>query len=257
MTPLEMNQPVKRQISIWRKLVLTLWLLLWPCWMLAHLYPIRDSYTRLALVILPFLLWAGVLGLFWKQRAIRFVGGALLLLIAAITLLPGHAVDSQKMRSRYTAALRDYADTPYIWGGETRRGIDCSGLLRRALMDANLREGLQTFNPRPLRQAFSLWWHDCSAKAMRDEYRGWTTRLFTAPQLNDLDDSRLQPGDIAVTTGGQHCLAYLGEQTWIEADPSALVGDKVIQVKVPSKNAWFSTSMHILCWRQLADKQER
>ena len=75
--------------------------------------------------------------------------------------------------------------------------------------------------------------------------------LFSVPNLNTLDDTRLRPGDIAVTEGGEHTLAYIGNHAWIEADPSALVGDKVVIVIVPTHNAWFDIPMRLLRWRQL------
>ena len=148
-------------------------------------------------------------------------------------------------------ALKSYEGTPYVWGGENRRGIDCSGLIRSAMIDANWQRGLKTCNPALLRQAFSLWWHDSSALAMKQEYRGQTRLLFTSRSLNETDYTRLQPGDIAVTQSGAHVLAYLGDRTWIEADPNALFGDRVIQVQVPTRNAWFRTPMSLMRWRQL------
>ena len=49
--------------------------------------------------------------------------------------------------------------------------------------------------------------------------------------------------------------ASLTRPAWIEADPNALLGDKVIQVQAPSKNSWFKTDMVILRWRQLSDEK--
>lgn len=58
------------------------------------------------------------------------------------------------------------------------------------------------------------------------------------------------PGDMAVTSSGVHVLAYLGERTWIEADPNELQGNRVIRVKTPTRNAWFNMPVHIMRWRQ-------
>jgi hypothetical protein len=234
----------------YQKIGFTFWLLLWCVLIAAHLYPIRDSQSRSIIVGTLFLLWIGALWLSWPKKPLRWACLALLFIAALIFGLPGRD-DPQALRDHYVRALHSYENTPYVWGGETHRGIDCSGLLRAALIDANRQHGARTLNPRLLRAAATYWLRDCSAMAMRDEYRGWTRLLFTTPSLNELDHSRLLPGDIAVTEGGGHCLAYLGNKTWIEADPNALYGDKVIKVTVPTKNAWFSVLMHIMRWRQM------
>ena len=98
-----------------------------------------------------------------------------------------------------------------------------------------------------MRAAADLWWHDWSAKALRDSYRGQTRLLFVARSLNGLDTRRLLPGDIAVTSSGVHTLAYLGDKTWIEADPGAW---KVVTVHVPTHNAWFNSPVHLMRWTQ-------
>lgn len=70
--------------------------------------------------------------------------------------------------------------------------------------------------------------------------------LADAPVINAMNYAKLQPGDLAVTTNGIHILAYLGDHAWIEADPT--VG-KVIEVKTPSDNVWFSTPVKFMRWR--------
>ncbi|MBV9868261.1 MAG: C40 family peptidase [Abitibacteriaceae bacterium] len=154
-----------------------------------------------------------------------------------------------KLRQGYVVALNRYESVPYVWGGEGLRGIDCSGLVRRGMIDADLKTGFATANPALIRAGCDLWWHDCSAKALKEEYRHQTQLLLTTSSLNHLNYAALLPGDFAVTDSGVHTLAYIGNQTWLEADPGAW---KVIKVKIPSKIAWFSQPMHIMRWRQLA-----
>lgn len=114
-----------------------------------------------------------------------------------------------------------------------------------------LRIGLRTANPRALRDGFALWWNDSNARELGEGYRGRTHPLAEVHSLNAADYAQLLPGDFAVTEGGGHTLAYLGDRTWIEADPSALVGDKVITVHVPDKkNAWFDMPMRLMRWRE-------
>lgn len=170
------------------------------------------------------------------------------LIAAGFLLLPGRPASTETLRQDYLDALRGYTSAVYVWGGETRAGIDCSGLVRRGLIDANLARGLRSANPALVRQGLSLWLNDCSAKALGEEYRGWTQAVLNTSSLNDADYDKLLPGDVAVTSNGVHTLAYLGDRTWIEADPGAW---RVIQVTVPTPNAWFSQPMRVVRWRQL------
>lgn len=163
---------------------------------------------------------------------------------------PGREYSRTKLREQYVTSLLTYDGAPYVWGGECKRGIDCSGLVRRGMIDANLQTGITAVNPALLRESFSLWWHDASAKAMMEEYRARTRVLFPAHSLNKLDYSKLQPGDFAVTSTGVHTLAYIGDKTWIEADPNPM---RVIRVRVPTRNAWFSMPVKVMRWRQLEE----
>jgi hypothetical protein len=108
-------------------------------------------------------------------------------------------------------------------------------LVRQGLIWGQLKHGICTLNGRPVRDALSLWWNDCSAEAMRDGFSGITRECFRAATIGDADPAQLRPGDLAVTADGVHVLAYLGDRTWIEADPAA---HKVVEVPLPTSNAW-------------------
>ncbi len=153
--------------------------------------------------------------------------------------------------------LKSYVGTKYVWGGENFIGIDCSGLLRRAMIVAEIRRGLLHPNPTLVRNGLSLWWNDTTAKTLMSEDYPMTVTLFTYDSINKVDEnstitsdvaSLVMPGDIAVTSDGVHALANVGPNKWIEADPD--VG-KVIVVKTPSDSIWFNTPVKILRWRQL------
>src|SRR5262249_44726308 len=149
----------------------------------------------------------GALLLFWRKKIVRAVCLALGLLAGALCFLPGRAADPASLRAGYVASLQGYEGTLYVWGGETHLGIDCSGLVRCGLIEANLKRGIFTANPALIRQSFALWWHDCSARELGEGYRGKTRLILETPSLNALDHSRILPGDIAVTDSGVHTLA--------------------------------------------------
>lgn len=91
-------------------------------------------------------------------------------------------------------------------------------------------------------------------RALRDGYKGLTTPLFQAQSINAITNSRLAPGDIAVTADGAHVLAYLGDNHWIEADSGPM---RTIIVATPTENRWFSVPVHILRWTQLLESPSR
>jgi len=163
-------------------------------------------------------------------------------------ILPGSEPDQVRLRKEYISVLKRYEGTVYIWGGENKIGIDCSGLVRNGLIDANVLVGIKTLNPKPIRTALNMWWNDCSASALRDGYRNYTKTLFKAENINSANIDAMLPGDIAVTVDGVHVLAYLGENLWIEADPGVM---RVILVKTPTNNPWFTVPVYILRWTQL------
>jgi hypothetical protein len=80
---------------------------------------------------------------------------------------------------------------------------------------------------------------------MSKEYQGRTRKLGDFGSLNEVEYGQLQPGDLAVTGGGQHILAYTGDKTWIQADPRVM---KVVSVQAPSDDGWFVQPVTLLRW---------
>jgi hypothetical protein len=231
----------RRRISLWAPPLLLLITIL--------AVPVTNSKMKLLQVaLLAATIFAWLAAIRPKPRMAVMV--VLAIIATLVVLLPGRSAASrQSLADSNTHALLYYEGTTYWWGGESRMGIDCSGLIRRGMIDATLREGLLKFDGELLRAAPDLWWHDTSASALGEGYRGYTVPVMTAKSLNELDHALVKPGDLAIAGGGSHILAYLGGSKWIQADPTA---NQVIVETAPSKNGWFKNAVRIVRWRWLA-----
>jgi hypothetical protein len=114
------------------------------------------------------------------------------------------------------------------------------------LINALMKDGIITLNPRAARGSLFIWWNDSSARALRDQHLQMTARLGSAGSLNDFEHAQLRAGDLAVTSDGVHVLAYLGDERWIEADPA--FGEVVILCK-GQNDQWLEIDVELLRWR--------
>jgi cell wall-associated NlpC family hydrolase len=186
----------------------------------------------------------------WRRPRWRLAVFAPPAIAVGLLFSPRVPSDPEGLRVAYLRALQRYEGTPYLWGGESRLGADCSGLVRRAMMDALTIEGFRRGDISSLRSAAALWWFDASAFAMGQQHQYRTLLIFEADNLNELNDPRLLPGDLAVVMDGKHILAYLGNRQWIDADPQK--GKTVIET-VPTSTPWFTLNARIVRWRKLAE----
>lgn len=225
------------------------WIYFWLLTICLFLFPINNGSLRCASVAALIVAFSAAVYWFRKQKPL-FFGLIFVTVFAGIFLiLPGNKAETEKLTTEYLVALRSYEGTRYIWGGENKLGIDCSGLVRAGLIKANFRQGIRTMNPSLVRFSLSLWWHDCSAKALGEGYRGQTRHILSSPSINALDETKILPGDIAVTKSGVHVLAFLGGHEWIEADPDVR---RVVIVHTPAaSNSWFEEPIQILRWTEL------
>jgi hypothetical protein len=223
-------------------------------WLTVTIWPVAYGVTRLAQCILFAALFAGALVLWWRLRWVRW--SLLGLAVAAVALFcaPGRRADARALKSRYVRELHRFEGTRYVWGGENRLGIDCSGLARRALLHSLWKEGLKTVNPALMRKAAELWWRDASARALASEYREQTQRIGEFDRITAINVSHLSPGDLAVTSDGVHVLVYLGEGEWSEADPDER---KVLILKTAAEavktDSWFNVPVTLVRWGVLSE----
>lgn len=229
--------------ALWKR-----WLLLWPLTLALVIYPVSNTILRLATVVCFVLLAAGLVVFNWQHRRLTFAVALVAVAGLAFLFLPGRKAPMIALQQQYLGSLRRYEGVRYVWGGENRFGIDCSGLVRRGLVNALMAESFRTLNPGLLRQGLFLWWNDCSARALGDEHLHLTTTVVDSDSINQIDPARIQPGDFAVTTDGIHVVAFLGGKEWIEADPDAR---SVLCLSTPSTNSWFDTPVKVMRWTLL------
>lgn len=237
-----------RRLSF-RRVFFGLWLALWPFLILLLNWPVNSPRLRGVVLLTLALLVAGSLVFSWGRKAVFAGVLAVYLALGLFLLLPGRPLAPAELRRAYAEKLLSFEGVPYVWGGETPWGLDCSGLIRRAMDEVLVKEGLKTGNPWAVREGLRLWWEDTTAKEMGRGYAGRMVKVTTCQTLNGLDPAGLQPGDIAVTTSGGHVLAYAGDRLWVAADPWE---HRVTRFHTPGeRNAYFSCPMDIMRWKLL------
>jgi len=124
-----------------------------------------------------------------------------------------HLADVGSREPDFVAVAELFLETPYLWGGRTSEGIDCSGLAQTALtaagigaprdsdmMEAALGEPLPVDSPKPLMRGDLVFWKG-HVGIMRDartllHANGWHMKAVSEP----LEEARAR---IAASGGGE------------------------------------------------------
>lgn len=208
--------------------------------------PVTTTLHRLILLFALAGIYLGSLILFWKQKAVRIVLLIAPLFVITPFLLPAKEIEHGELREDFIKCMASYEGTKYHWGGESARGIDCSGLPRKAMREALFSNGIHHLNGESLRLFTKHWWNDASAKALAEAHMDFTTATGHSGTIAKMDYAKLVPGDLAVTEDRRHILAFLGGEKWIQADPGA--GKVTIENGHTSRNGWFAVPVTIHRW---------
>ncbi len=155
-----------------------------------------------------------------SRRALAAFAAAIAAPVVLVTVWPAKSeISAEEEGSRAAQAALRYEGVGYVWGGESSRGIDCSGLVRRAYIDAALSTAWHDASPAHLRRALIWWWRDTTARQFENHAPVRGKRLGLSQSLRDDIPTGLRPGDLAIVGSGVHVLMYLGENRWIQADP--------------------------------------
>jgi hypothetical protein len=207
-----------------------------------------ESYTitRFSMIAALLLIVSGGI-LLIPRISIRLIGCVFLSMYAVIGIARSNTVVVD--RDAYVCELKVMEGLPYYWGAESNAQVDCSGLLRKAYLNAIHDTWLDACDPGRAVLWTQVWFFDCSAREMSRGYGGKIVSVHSQGKINTFDTGTLSPGDLAVTITGVHCLAYVGAADWISADPG--LGKVVIKRAPDPAFSWYDAPVAVFRWKQL------
>ena len=203
---------------MWRRLILILHARC-HCWnFVIPLNPVNSMILKLAFLGCVIGAWIGFTILVWKRKPLRI--GCLDAPIGHrySIYFPGGKIDAEELRQDYVRRMAAFEGTKYYWGGESSRGIDCSGLPRTAF-------GMRCWHTESSTSTDVHFAAMLSSGGLMPARRRWVkaTELHDPGSESDRNHSKM---DYGVSARRPRCydqwssyLAYAGDGRWIQADP--------------------------------------
>lgn len=124
-------------------------------------------------------------------------------IVAAMRATPATTAAAGKTGADIVASAKTYEGIPYVFGGTSRDGIDCTGLVQQALGDIGIKVG-----------------------------RSMDEQMTAGTAVGSLAEAK--PGDLIVLDGGAHIVIYSGNGNVIHAPYEGRT--------VTEQKAWFDDS---------------
>jgi hypothetical protein len=190
-------------------------------------FPVRTTIIRGIIILLIAMPLIYLIKNYWSKFYIgkALLTGTIILLIWGITTFTLVPINQKT----FIQHVQSYENVPFVWGGENSFGLDCSGLIRQSLLKTYLSQYR-------IGSAFQIWFIDCPAKHLSTKYSNILREYKKAVLIKNVTNLNIPLGTLAVTTTGNHVLAYVGNNSWAQASPD----DMKVTIKNYSENdPWF------------------
>ena len=190
-------------------------------------FPVRTTIIRGIIILLIAMPLIYLIKNYWSKFYIgkALLTGTIILLIWGITTFTLVPINQKT----FIQHVQSYENVPFVWGGENSFGLDCSGLIRQSLLKTYLSQYR-------IGSAFQIWFIDCPAKHLSTKYSNILREYKKAVLIKKVTNLNIPLGTLAVTTTGNHVLAYVGNNSWAQASPD----DMKVTIKNYSENdPWF------------------
>lgn len=134
------------------------------------------------------------------------------------------------IKSQYNTAVKDYIGVPYKLNGETKYGIDDSGIARCSLWQSILKYGISNRDWHLLIKVFPLfWWRDLSSKDILNQKYNYTDLIGYYKNISKIPPEKIRSGDIAYIIDDELLMVYIGNNKWVTSKENEKA--KVINIR--------------------------
>lgn len=214
-------------------------------------YPINNIITRIVLLTAIFVIIMILFVMFYRYKFFFLLYLYIVSFLFFFIVLGTKTTIWENFNEDYIQNLLTYNDVNYVLWWEWLFGMDCSWLVRHAMVISLIKEWIRNYNWYDIMKWFKLWWSDFDVDAMLSNEYNRFIDIWVADSINKINHEFIKPWDLAIIDW-VHVMAYVWGRQWIQADPEIW---KVIVLKTPTSNKWFNLSVKIIRWNDLDYKE--